>query len=155
MAGEFETNGINIVFVDDSDEVRKPLSRYIESCGYTARPFASPTEALAQINKDPDQVDILVTEYKMPGLGGHELAERVRQVAPDTLVCMLTGDEEILLPSERREIAEMGVDRVVSKIAVKPSPLEILKDTLAEFADIIHNRPLYSSPLRSPRPTAA
>ena len=50
-----------------------------------------PDEALALCNRHRGRVDLLVTDYIMPRMNGHELAARVVAAHPETRVLYMSG----------------------------------------------------------------
>ncbi len=52
--------------------------------------------------KKPQQVDLLVSDLVMPGVGGLELASRFREVYPNTKILLLSGyTEDVVILEER------------------------------------------------------
>ena len=83
--------GQRILVVDDEAALASVLTRLLTRLGYRVRSFNDPMEALRAIAADPDGVDALVTDLTMPGLGGRELAERVRLIRPDLPILFTSG----------------------------------------------------------------
>ncbi len=78
-----------VLFVDD-DEVLSRLSREIlEMEGYRAVCAYSATQALEAFEKE--DFDILVTDYRMEGMNGLELARAIHARDPDLPVIIVTG----------------------------------------------------------------
>ena len=66
------------------------MTRALAREGYTLLPFASAEEALDALEGAVD-FDLLLTDVVLPGLGGPQLAERVRERCPDVKVLFVTG----------------------------------------------------------------
>ena len=83
------TDKESILVVDDAPETLEVLRRNLKSVGY--RVFTAPgvVEALAVLEGTP--IDLVITDYKMPRVGGLELVHHVRQNLKDTEVVMITG----------------------------------------------------------------
>ena len=78
-----------ILVVDDSAPTVEILRRNLESCGYavlTARDVPSALRVL-----DSAEVDLVITDWKMPHANGIDLVRYVRENLPDTQVMMITG----------------------------------------------------------------
>jgi YesN/AraC family two-component response regulator len=67
--------------------------------------------------------DLLVTDIKMPVLGGLELVERIRRTNPDLRIVIVSGYSEF---EYARRAIELGVDEYV----LKPVDVESLRETL-------------------------
>jgi DNA-binding response OmpR family regulator/signal transduction histidine kinase len=79
-----------ILFVDDEPEVLAILKRsFTERDGYLALTASGGDEALAILGAR--EVDLLVTDQKMPGMTGIELAEAARRLRPGLTVILLTA----------------------------------------------------------------
>ena len=77
------------------------------------RTCADPCEALDRMSDAPADLELLVTDLNMPGMNGLELARRVRAVAPNAKVMLITGSA-MSLPDERT-LRSHGVDFLLPK----------------------------------------
>ncbi len=84
-----------IFVVDDDDGSREAMARALTRVGHEVRPFAAAEEALESIKAD-DEVDVVVSDVRMPGMDGYELLRHVRSLRPDLPYLMVTayGDVE-------------------------------------------------------------
>ena len=59
-------------------------------------------EALKEIKTS--QIDLLIADYRLPGINGLELMKEFRLINPDSRVIMISGvaDQEIFLPERPR-----------------------------------------------------
>ena len=79
-----------ILFVDDEPEVLAILKRsFTEKDGYVALTAGGGEEALAIIGAR--EIDLLVTDQRMPGMTGIELAAAARSLRPGLTVILLTA----------------------------------------------------------------
>jgi CheY-like chemotaxis protein len=78
-----------ILFVDDHEVLARLSCEILEMQGYRAVSAYSGEDALRKF--DEEQFDILVTDFRMEGMNGLELARRVRQKHPDVPVILVTG----------------------------------------------------------------
>ncbi len=78
-----------LLFIDDEDIVLKSSRRIFAGSDYEIDTAASGEEGLAMaMAKD---YDIVVTDLKMPGLGGLEILKALRKDRPGTTVIIFTG----------------------------------------------------------------
>ena len=91
-----------ILVVDDDDGVRENLAELFELVGYSILTAGSASEALNKL-ADND-VDLLLTDYRMPGPNGVELIESARRVKPGLRAILMTafGDSFTEIESVRR-----------------------------------------------------
>jgi two-component system response regulator HydG len=78
-----------ILVVDDSPDTLEVLGRTLTGQGYTILTAGSAAEALTILGSNP--VDLVVTDFRMPGIDGMELTRHVRENQRDTEVVMITG----------------------------------------------------------------
>ena len=86
---------MNILFVDDDAiflmdlkvKLKKKLKNVIISCVHSAK------EAINKVSKD--DIDIVVTDYKMPLIDGMQLLDIIETDYPDIERIVLTGYPEI------------------------------------------------------------
>lgn len=82
-----------ILVIDDEKNIREGLSAALELEGYSVRLAADGREGLAQIEKG--DIDLVITDLRMPGISGEEVLARVRGESPGIPVIVLTGHGSI------------------------------------------------------------
>jgi signal transduction histidine kinase/ActR/RegA family two-component response regulator len=80
---------LRVLVVDDDAEVRRVTVAYLAALGHDTAEAADGAAALAHLSTTT--VDLLVTDYAMPGMTGGELAERARAAEPGLPVLVVTG----------------------------------------------------------------
>jgi CheY-like chemotaxis protein len=83
-----------ILIVEDEPAVRAVVGRILGRRGYRVLSAPDGRAAIAIFERDPAAVDLLVTDVVMPGMGGVDLAERLRGRRPDLRVLYLSGYPE-------------------------------------------------------------
>jgi len=78
-----------ILFVDDHEVLARLSCEILEMQGYRAVSAYNAADALEKF--DHENFDILVTDFRMEGMNGLELARKVRQKRPDVPVIIVTG----------------------------------------------------------------
>jgi len=88
-----ETAGRAVVLVvEDEDVVRGLVHQVLAGDGHEVLLAAGADEALALA--DGRRIDVLLTDLTMPGLGGRELAGRLRAATPELKVVFMSGFAE-------------------------------------------------------------
>ncbi|KAB2921520.1 MAG: sigma-54-dependent Fis family transcriptional regulator [Bacteroidetes bacterium] len=80
---------LTILIVDDEASQRDILSGYLRKRRYTVATAATPAEALNRIAVSP--VDLVLSDFRMPGMTGFELLRHVKQNNPATDVILMTA----------------------------------------------------------------
>ncbi|OGT98676.1 MAG: Fis family transcriptional regulator [Geobacteraceae bacterium GWB2_52_12] len=78
-----------VLVVDDELSMREFLTILLEREGYDALSAANADQALKLLNDD--LFDLIISDVQMPGLNGIDLLARVKAMAPDTAVLMMTA----------------------------------------------------------------
>jgi len=99
-AGAFSTaprRGVSPVgvvhIIDDDQAIRRSLTMLAEAAGHVVRSHPDAESFLSRL--DPDAVGCVVTDVRMPGLGGLELLQRLGDIAADLPVVVITGHGDV------------------------------------------------------------
>ena len=106
-----------ILVVDDDENTRKVLRRFLVSDGHIADACAGGTEALERLHAN--HYDVLLTDLVMPGMGGVALVDAARAIHPALRCLIMTGHAPI-----------EGMTNDVAWVA-KPIDIDQLLTTLA------------------------
>ncbi|MGH7098274.1 MAG: response regulator [Stellaceae bacterium] len=99
-AGSPEAGGIrpyHVLVVDDDPIVMAGTAAMIEDLGHAAIEAESGERAIEVLRARPE-IDLVVTDYAMPGMTGTELADRIARLRPGLPVIIATGYAELLNP---------------------------------------------------------
>lgn len=78
-----------ILVVDDEAVLRSNLVRFLDRTGHEVEGVASAEEALLRL--EATDFAVVITDLKMPGMGGEALLRRVTAEQPETLVLVITA----------------------------------------------------------------
>jgi two-component system response regulator AtoC len=79
----------SILIVDDEASMRHLLSAILKDRGYEPRAVSSAEDALKEIAAQ--DVDLVLTDVRMPGMGGLALVRELGRVAPHVLVVVMSA----------------------------------------------------------------
>jgi two-component system cell cycle sensor histidine kinase/response regulator CckA len=87
-----------VLLAEDEPAIRQALARVLRTHGYEVIEAANGGEALRLAEAEPGKIDLLLTDVMMPGIGGKELAQRLRDLRPGLRVILMSGytDDELL-----------------------------------------------------------
>ena len=112
-----------ILVVDDEPFVCDTVKLLLAFDGHQVDTALSAKEALTKFA--PGKFDVVITDYSMPEMKGDELGARIKALAPNQPVVLITAYAEMLRDAETPLI---GVDCMVSK----PFMLEHLREAIAK-----------------------
>ena len=78
-----------ILVVDDDPSIRVTLSESLKSCGYEVETSGSGEDALAKFQED--KFDVVITDMRMPRIGGMEVLRGIKKVSSGTPVIVITA----------------------------------------------------------------
>lgn len=81
-----------VLVVDDDPSVLEVIAGMLEDLSYDLLTADSGRDALGQLSRN-QRIAILITDINMPGMDGHELAERASKISPELQVIQLSGRE--------------------------------------------------------------
>ena len=79
-----------LIVVDDDDEIRVLAKELLLDRGYHVITAQNGAEGLDQIQHEP-QLTLMITDIRMPGIDGWELARRATDMRPNLKVLYITG----------------------------------------------------------------
>ncbi len=116
---------ISVLYVEDDKDIRQQIADFLcVRVGVLYTAFNGKV-GLELYNKY--RPDVVITDIKMPVMGGLELAKAIKKIEPDVPVIVTTGfnDQEYFLRA-----IDLGIDKYV----LKPTDPEVLFNTLIKSA---------------------
>jgi two-component system chemotaxis response regulator CheY len=110
----FDTK-IKVLVVDDMSTMRKIVSKILKDMGYTnIVEAADGVQAWEAIQKSPDQIGLIISDWNMPNCTGLDLLRKVRgdQRFKKTPFLLVTAEAE---QHQVAEAVKSGVDQYVVK----------------------------------------
>jgi signal transduction histidine kinase/CheY-like chemotaxis protein len=80
-----------VLLVDDEELVRIGTAEMLVDLGYSVVQASSGVEALGILRSSSVEIDLLVSDYLMPGMSGADVAREARKVRPNLPVLLVTG----------------------------------------------------------------
>ena len=79
----------DVILVEDEEVLRRTLARALEREGHHVRTAGSAESALELISHGPP--DLLLTDYRLPGISGYDLLRRVKEDQRGVAVILITA----------------------------------------------------------------
>jgi len=107
-----EATKATILIVDDDADFCQMLETALSRAGHEVVSTNAPLEALAAIEDDPWQWDIVITDQTMPNLKGADLIRKIKALRPTMLCILCSGYSSHIRESEA---IEAGASAFLSK----------------------------------------
>ncbi len=101
-----------VLLVDDEAVILEVGRDLLEAMGYRVLMAKDGKEAIQVYEKYRDNIDIVVLDMVMPGMGGGEVYDRMKKMNPDIKVLLSSGYS---IDGEAAEILERGCDGFIQK----------------------------------------
>lgn len=115
-----------ILVLDDEPIVCKRLKPAFQKAGYEVETFTESGAALERVEQA--SFDIVVTDLKMEGVDGMHFLTRVKEIAPETSVIIITGFATL-------ETAKESFRKGAYDFVAKPFKLGDILDTVKRIVD--------------------
>jgi CheY-like chemotaxis protein/anti-sigma regulatory factor (Ser/Thr protein kinase) len=99
----------HVICVDDNEPMLRMVERWLTRRGYRVSAYADPQVALAAVRAAPLGVDVVVSDFHMPGMSGLALAEALAALRPDLPIVLSSGyvSDELLRNARRCGVREV------------------------------------------------
>ncbi len=101
-----------VLLVDDEELVLEVATQMLEKLGYEVRSADSGAAAIAMFNNDPSAFDLVILDMILPGMGGAEIFNRLREIRPSVRVLLSSGYS---IDGQAREIMDKGCNGFIQK----------------------------------------
>jgi len=119
-----------VLVVDDSPATLKIIQRNLAPNGFTVFASQNVTDAIGILEEN--EVDIVITDYKMPRINGLDLVRHVRQNFSDIEIMMITGYATI---DGAVEAVKAGADEYLAKPFTDEELLAAVKKVSRKLKD--------------------
>ena len=82
-----------ILVIDDDESIRQTLSNYLKRLGYSVLSAENGKKGFEMIQSQ--QPDLIISDLKMPILGGLELLKKVKEIDPITKFILITAHDDV------------------------------------------------------------
>jgi CheY-like chemotaxis protein len=103
-----------LLCIDDNEDVLECEKSFLESFGYTVLTAATGSQGLELASMH--SVDLVIVDYVMPEMNGHEVAIAMRRVRPQAPIIMLSGAVDVPEQALKWVDAFVAKDRLASQL---------------------------------------
>ena len=93
------------MLVEDEDMVREVISEMLTDLSYHVVSFSNAVDALDYYKKNSNEIDVVISDMRMPNMNGIQLYKKLLSLNPKLLFIMLSGFvSEIILEENEQTI---------------------------------------------------
>ena len=133
VIGKFETesgdstaNGKTFLLIDDEPMVTDVCELMLRELGHRVLKAYSGSEGIKIYEANRERIDLIISDYNMPGMNGQEVVEKLRIINQGVKVLLSSGG--ISVPHE-----DDAIIRGFNGFLQKPYSLDTLSDKIAEI----------------------
>ena len=116
----------SVLIVEDHDRLREQLGNFYEQEGYKVTTAACGEEGIEKLGEE--RFALVVSDVKMPGIDGFQVARHVREKYPDTDVILITAFGNI---KQAVEAMKLGASDYITK-PFQPEAIRLVSEKLIE-----------------------
>ena len=119
-----------VLYVDDEQALAATVSRMLESLGYETTICHSGAEAIARVRANPQDFDVVLTDFSMPGLSGTDVARELVRIRSSLPVILTSGYAE----QAGENLAKLGIrlrlDKPFDRYALSNALRHVLENSI-------------------------
>ena len=104
----------SIIIVDDELELATLFQEFLRKEGYDVVSFTDPLLALEYFKETADKHSLIITDLRMPGISGIDLAKNIREINSKVKIFLMTAFE-IQDLEDRKDFKIARIDRLLQK----------------------------------------
>ena len=121
----------NVLIVEDHDRLREQLGQFYEQEGFQVTTASCGEEAIKKLEEE--RFAIVVSDVKMPGMDGFQLARHIRDNYPETDVILVTAFGNI---KQAVEAMKLGASDYITK-PFQPDAIRLVSEKLIEKRQLL------------------
>ena len=103
-----------LLCIDDNEDILECEKSFLECFGYTVLTARSGCRGLELASAHP--IDVVIVDYVMPEMNGHEVAIAMRRLRPQAPIIMLSGATDVPEQAMKQVDAFIAKDRLASQL---------------------------------------
>lgn len=120
-----------ILIVEDDPDLRDLLQDDLEDAGYNVSVAIDGRAALAHLERNQEVLDLMITDVRMPGVGGDQILAAMREKRPESPVIVITAFGSV---EQAVEMVKAGAFQYLTKPFDSEELLKTVETALAESA---------------------
>jgi DNA-binding NtrC family response regulator len=124
----------SILIVDDEQELSTLYREYLLEMGFDAVSFTNPLMAFEHYRHCADKYSLIITDLRMPGMDGIELANKIRKFDSSVKIFLITAFD--IADIEGQEFYKSAK---IAATLQKPTKLSLLRKIIEQHIEVTVN----------------
>lgn len=120
-----------VIVVDDEPDIVAAIELVLKNHGYRADGFTNPERAVEEIRSNSRAYALVISDIRMPGMNGFDLARNVRAINPGVPLVFMTAFE-----IHKSEFSSLFPSTSVAELVTKPFTNAQLIGIVRKYAGI-------------------
>lgn len=129
-------NNNYILVVDDNNGIRRLMCEFLNQLGFYVKEASDGLTALQIVMEEKPKLVLL--DLRMPGLGGMQTLAKLRDLAPETIVVIMSAY------FDAKDIEKAVEERQIKHFIIKPFDLEEVRILISDLLNKSNNHPSQS-----------
>jgi two-component SAPR family response regulator len=108
------SGGQSILIVDDELDIVESIKMWLQKRGLEVQGFTDPLLALDYFKNSSNNIDIVLSDIRMPQMNGCELVKRIRNLRTEVKIILMSAFE-INHAEMKKVLPDMKIDGLISK----------------------------------------
>jgi len=91
---------VKIILVEDNHDLRESVAGFLRMMGHEVTDSPDGEGALESFINGGEPVDMVITDVKLPGMNGEELARKIREIQEDVKILFISGYTQGIIDSD-------------------------------------------------------
>jgi len=118
----------HILVVDDEKVLARTLMKMLQSLGYRVTISNSSEKAIEIFQSNPEDINLVLTDWAIPGMTGDRLAEKMSEIKADTKVILFSAFDDGITQGNFEP-------RCIRRVLKKPISMEVLAFTIRQVIE--------------------
>jgi DNA-binding NtrC family response regulator len=104
-----------VAIVDDEEDIVSLFTEVLQENGFLVIGFTNPLFIIDYIRDFPDQIGLILIDYKMPQMTGCELANQIFAINPKIKMVLITAYDDVINNALNLEIVKkpIGISKIM------------------------------------------
>ena len=83
----------SILVIDDEFDIVNPIKRSLQKQGFDVYGYTDPLLAFEHFKNNPNSIDLILCDIRMPQMNGYELVRRIKTLQPKVRIILMSAFE--------------------------------------------------------------